>query len=873
MDNQPCLTQSEALAKEFAVLHRDLSKPLAALCISGGGIRSATFALGVLQGLAECNALGRFDYLSTVSGGGYIGAWLTAWIYREQGVDNVIPYLRRNAPPTPPQCPEPIEHLREYNSYLSPRLGAFSTDSWTLAATVLRNMILNWMVFVPLLMAALMLPRIIIAIARLGETFPLFYGTSPSITRESFHIGLPLLAGALFAMSVYNSMRYLPGVGGKEHTEQAFLKFVLFPMIGATFAFVTNDAWFTGGDMTRSTHLDSSMGVRFSLMVGSVILAGMVGWVAYIMTCNKGIKERLQLLLPVTLAMVLMGGITGSLAWLLAARAFPLFAWPVYTMATAPLLMIGILVAGCIFVGFSSNVLKDEDREWMSRAGAWGLLFVVCWAAACALVLILPKFLFMLPAWGKSVLGSAGAMGGWLTAITSRKMTPGEKKSSLASKLVAVFAAPVFMILFLAGLAMLTNWILMITGLGAHSDFLSFEVNQCPDCAWWDHRGLVEGTRWESSALLGAVFMVFSWVLAKFVNINHFSLHDMYRNRLVRAYLGASNHFRNANLFTGFAQTDDMAMSQLQTQKPFHVVNVTLNLVAGERLAWQQRKAASFTITPLHCGSAELGFRPSDEYGKGISLGTAITISGAAASPNMGYHSSTLLAFIMTLFNARLGAWLGNPGRAGVDTWRQAGPTTALGSLVTEAFGLANANCEYVNLSDGGHFENLGLYEMVRRRCRYIIVSDGGCDADFNYGDLGNALRKIRIDMKIPIEFEDRFLQPLRKKQKRCALARIFYTAVDASAEDGFLLYLKPMIRDDESPDIASYRADHPEFPHQSTADQFFDESQTEAYRALGLFTMDTVLSGWDRMGGIPGLFAHVAETHLIPGEGVAARQ
>ncbi len=114
--------------------------------------------------------------------------------------------------------------------------------------------------------------------------------------------------------------------------------------------------------------------------------------------------------------------------------------------------------------------------------------------------------------------------------------------------------------------------------------------------------------------------------------------------------------------------------------KPFHVVNVALNLVSGQRLAWQQRKAQSFTVSPLHSGNYELGYRDSAEYGgrDGITLGTAVTISGAAASPSMGYHSSPVKGFVMTLLNARLGAWLGNPGDAGERTWRQDGPRSAV---------------------------------------------------------------------------------------------------------------------------------------------------------------------------------------------------
>ncbi len=168
-------------ADEERTLFREVHQqeaPLTALCLSGGGIRSATFGLGVIQGLAEQGILGAFDYLSTVSGGGYIGGWLTAWKQRKGGLENVIPQLCRNAPAVPEGGLDPIQHLREYNNYLSPKLGLLSADTWTLFATVARNMLLNWMVFVPLLMAALMAPRLLLSLARLGETFFAFYSDS-----------------------------------------------------------------------------------------------------------------------------------------------------------------------------------------------------------------------------------------------------------------------------------------------------------------------------------------------------------------------------------------------------------------------------------------------------------------------------------------------------------------------------------------------------------------------------------------------------------------------------------------------------------------------------------------------------------------------
>jgi hypothetical protein len=120
-----------------------------ALCLSGSGIRSATFGLGVLQGLARRNLLNQFDYLSTVSGGGYIGSWLTAWIRRDpQGLNGVCAQLVQQNNTSAPE-PEQISWLRNYSSYMSPRLGLLSADSWTLIGIYLRNLMLNWLVLLP----------------------------------------------------------------------------------------------------------------------------------------------------------------------------------------------------------------------------------------------------------------------------------------------------------------------------------------------------------------------------------------------------------------------------------------------------------------------------------------------------------------------------------------------------------------------------------------------------------------------------------------------------------------------------------------------------------------------------------------------------
>jgi len=156
-----------------------LDEDLVGLALSGGGIRSATFCLGFLQALAEFRLLSRFDYLSTVSGGGYIGGWLAAWIKREGEVRNVERQLcpnridearakRWRGPqrPLPDDSeelrgpvldaePEPIHHLRDFSNYLAPRPGVFSADGWVLIAVYLRNLLLNQFVLLLALVALL----------------------------------------------------------------------------------------------------------------------------------------------------------------------------------------------------------------------------------------------------------------------------------------------------------------------------------------------------------------------------------------------------------------------------------------------------------------------------------------------------------------------------------------------------------------------------------------------------------------------------------------------------------------------------------------------------------------------------------------------
>jgi hypothetical protein len=252
---------------------------------------------------------------------------------------------------------------------------------------------------------------------------------------------------------------------------------------------------------------------------------------------------------------------------------------------------------------------------------------------------------------------------------------------------------------------------------------------------------------------------------------------------------------------------------------------------------------------------------PTEQYAYkdgGIHLDTAAAISGAAVNPNQGYSSNPALAFLMTFFNVRLGWWISNPRKTA--QWRaeknRPTPAFALFYLLKELFGSANDKSKFVNLSDGGHFENMGLYELVRRRCKYIIVCDSEQDSEMKFCGIGNAVNRCRADFGAEIELD---LRPLQIQddgfsQAHCVVGTIKYppprqrtSAEESAATDceclgdegsglyeGTILYIKSSLVGDEPADLVAYKLQHDTFPQDSTANQWFTETQFESYRRLG---------------------------------------
>ena len=900
----------------YRALHRLSS---VALCLSGGGIRSASFALGVIEALAvhprqastrqegdkqaasaSASLLSQFHYLSTVSGGGYIGSWLAAWIARD-GYGAVWRGLvgRREHPE---QEPAEIAWLRTYSNYLTPRLGLFSADTWTAIALYVRNLILNWLVILPALVLLLLSIKAfavaafwlsgsgryaIVALAVVGALSMMWSLRFALLNRPSRDPCFePARAARLSSAGAYapgkdddplrdEAARVRPGAD-----EGKFLKLALVPAVAAALllslylsvrapALKDWQLWTTAALATligMATYAigwiaaappwtwrpckDETRGFRYWLRDFASWSIGGGGFYGAIVGLGVHLFAKFEPLL-------LIGHVTG-------ARQTGLFL--IALIYGVPWIITAQLTAEMIFVGLSSwQRFSDADREWFGRSTGWFTVTAFAWFAAAFLVFVVANLVWALVAkypsaqYGSSLLAIAAAAFGTLGGNSGKSPATDQtdKKSGRFMRIALPIAAVIFLVLLVLAVSILIDYLLFGHNLVDTSLLGAGPASQWRQNWLW----LLVG--------FGVVIAVASAAWTH-VNINRFSAHSLYRNRLIRAYLGASNPHRAPNPFTGFDDTDNMRMAELRPQAagawlPFHVINIALNVVNSKRLAWQERKATPFTATSLHCGTAadRLGYRPTAQYGGemrgGLSLGTALAISGAAASPNMGYHSSPLVTLLLALFNVRLGWWLGNPGEKGDDSYRRDGPRIAIRPFIFEMFGLTTDDRKYIYLSDGGHFENLGLYEMIRRRCRFVVVSDAACDPSFGFEDLGNAVRKIAIDLGVYISFGK--LRELKSRSKDGAVIEGAYYAIgvidyksapewntDAEqettrdVENGYILYIKPGYHGNESAGIVAYATANAAFPHETTADQFFSESQFESYRTLGFEIMDGVL-------------------------------
>ncbi len=841
--------RAAGIGRGKSVLESAHGTHLTGLAFSGGGIRSATFNLGVLQALAKKNLLPCFDYLSTVSGGGYIGSWLVAWIARtkRERVEEELPAEHsRQEPDDDPKSSRrfhPIAHLRRFSNYLTPKLGMFSADRWTLVATYGRNLSLNLLILVLFLSALLFFPRLVVSLTEWLSRHP-----------DLFHY--PAFFSALIGVTaVFISFMSIEKKWSGDFliNQKAVQLLVVVPL------FISG--WM-GSGWIRAEVAESSLdwewwrwtitgcGIYTVIWLIAIVLAAVLG----LFRKKTGVVKWSSTLTIFGWA-IPAGCAGGLLLWQLANFLEARNSLPAAMAFGPPLFIMVIIFTAVLHVGLLGRAFEEKHRQWWSRLGAWLMIYALVWIFGFAVSLYSPAAVRYLPTvWGGIGLGWVGSTmaGLWASRGT------GTGAFSRRIRKLLVIAAPY---IFIAGLI-----VLLALGVQAVLEALK-QVG--PIAAQRFSQTLaraIENTWtgdafpfWQLAAMaLGLGFA--AWVLSLRVDINDFSMHLFYRSRLVRAYLGASNFNRKAQPFTHFDPNDDVDLARILSMPdaespysgPLPIINTALNLAASKELAWQERKAASFIFTPLHYGFDQKlkdegpAYRPLESCPErgGISLGTALTISGAAVNPGMGYHSVPSLAFLMTVFNARLGWWLRNPGYAS-RIWRDR-PTSSLWWLLAELFSQTRSTSRFVNLADGGFFDNLGIYELVKRRCSVIVACDAEADGDLTFGGLGNAVRKIRSDLGIDVKLD---VEPIKDRDDNgfskwhCAVGTIFYDKVDPGKPHGTLIYIKSSLTGDEPEDVAAYSEAHDSFPHESTADQWFSESQFESYRQLGFHAAQEVFA------------------------------
>ncbi|MBX2890746.1 MAG: hypothetical protein KF734_07445 [Saprospiraceae bacterium] len=375
-----------------------------------------------------------------------------------------------------------------------------------------------------------------------------------------------------------------------------------------------------------------------------------------------------------------------------------------------------------------------------------------------------------------------------------------------------------------------------------------------------------------------AINALLLFVLGFFTNPNALSFHRFYRKQLADLFLQFAGNHKNMALKDVFKANTDKKTDYLA---PYPLINTCLNLQnpVGDDKFKGAKASDYFLLSPFYCGSKLTRYVPTDRYAdyQQMTLPAAVTISAAAVNPGLGIYSSKMLSVLMTLFNARLGFWISNPlklEKTRAIVWWPV-------YFFKELLGRIGLDNKKINISDGGHIENLGVYELLRRGCRLIVAVDAGEDKNYTFFDLNNLIIRARNELGLEIRFRDGqhpedIIRPRPSQvysQKRFALADIYQwwedgkvidTATQQEVEQiinfdkprkvGTFVYVKsavlaptgkPYLSEKEDPlkyGTYKYKIYHPDFPHESTSDQFFDEIQWESYYQLGRYIGADVL-------------------------------
>ncbi len=615
-----------------------------------------------------------------------------------------------------------------------------------------RNLFLNWLVLLPLLAAGLLVPRLYLATVRSFDKNIILPAGQACLPTDAAPFWFFLVSLSMFVVAIgYVVMNFIGR--GEKWSQGRFLTFVVAPtVVGAIGLTLFWSAYPCAPDEYAALFVSAVLPAAGWLVIGTLArpnwrtvvptTAAAVATVVSLVAASNWSADHpmrpwLALGLPLALvavaafnrfarvhseplddravrmtngvrivvASLISGPIIGFGSYWFAHKYFYFgdALGETYAVFGVPAILFLMLLSNTTFLGIASREISDAALEWWSRFAAWLAIAAGLWLAAGVLVFYLADLV---------EVGDAGRELGARTRTPHRvrALQLPDSVSQLAGRIRVAPERQARAASDVAGrraTARAPDHHRRAPG----DDCLVQRVGT-PRV----HAIAARATSLSDRAqvlIFGLCLLGFGLLVSRFVPVNRFSLNGMYRQRLIRTFLGASHRVRKPNAFTGFDPADDLKVHELSDVRPLQVINATLNNVASTSIGRHERKAYAFTFSPLHVGSAELGYRRASEYGSdggapatGLSLGSALAVSGAAASPAMGMYSSKARAFLLTLANARLGLWFGNPKNP--TTWSKSDPTLGVGPLIRELLGLTSDVNPYVYLSDGGHFENLG---------------------------------------------------------------------------------------------------------------------------------------------------------------------
>ncbi|MFS8136875.1 MAG: hypothetical protein ACMG50_01990 [Thermomonas sp.] len=751
------------------------------LALSGGGVRSATFCLGLLRALAKNGVLRRFDYLSTVSGGGYAGAAFGRLFGSKTNPRDVEQGLANDSSLF-------LWWLRSNGRYLVPAGSRDVLQTW---AGQLRGFIATQFEITTMI---LLLSCVIVLPHLLG--FRWESASAPMLVSTLWWMAMPLAAWA----AIFMAFAYWWSRDADDWS--IFSDVVICACTSAMAVYLLSPLWSTSG---------AGRGQFGTAIVGSILLLVPLSRLWLLLRPAHPAQDRVRYTvgLSTTLKYLLLLFVLGAadlLSWFFADHIGATFRnGSVLTSAGLAAMLIAV-------ARFALPMLQPRNNK-----NSLAQLPLTLLANACGLILIALLTLF------------------WLSALQY--------------------------FVFVARLSALNTWMHWLAqwqpNLASH-----------PSADIW--------LRWLTAAVPSLAYIALTG--GNLQLINRSSLHAFYRSRIARTYVSVGNydgadHVQaparfpvsplnskipgDANVvkkLTELMEGDDIALPSYAPHAyggPIHLINCCINQTIDDRTDTYNadRKGVYLTVSSL---GLETGTKsPSLHVGADNPLARStlaewIAVSGAAAGSGMGSMTRTGISALFFLSGFRLGYWWRNRLNRPRFWWSRLGKSRAALQEMLARFPGLQSPAWY--LSDGGHFDNTGVYSLLKRELKLIVLADCGADPSYVFADVENLARKARIDMGTTIDFIDPDSLPtaisslLRGRfgtpdsimpnpgNQHLLLARISYP----SGASGCMLVVKPRLYCELPLDVAGYADRHRDFPQQSTAQQFFDEAQWESYCQLG---------------------------------------